>query len=147
MAQELGGRSRDAYQLAQDARAAANAAALNACNHSISNRFKVGPATPLCICASLHHVALHTMPSPTHHVLYEPESCGGEAADAHQTLLVPSFQHPLPRVCMQTPAVPCITATHLHVASSLGPSLDPLNTALTPQRSRWTYMACMWRRP
>ena len=46
VAKELGGRSRDSYQLAQDARAAANAAALNACNHSISNRFKVLPAAP-----------------------------------------------------------------------------------------------------
>ena len=37
---ELGHRSREAHTLAQDARAAANAAASNACNLAITNRFK-----------------------------------------------------------------------------------------------------------
>ena len=59
VAKELGGRSRDSYQLAQDARAAANAAALNACNHSISNRFKVVPAAPV---AALHACSAPWLP-------------------------------------------------------------------------------------
>ena len=53
---ELGNRSREAHVLAQDARAAANAAANNASNLAITNRFKVHPGAGLrpagCLCNS-----------------------------------------------------------------------------------------------
>ena len=51
---ELGNRSREAFALAQDARAAASAAANQACNHTIINRFKV---CHWCLsCLGLAHV-------------------------------------------------------------------------------------------